>query len=133
MAQGVTRIPGPGNDVADPGQIELAYEEMPPAQLLSLLDALDALEADLPRIRCPSLVITSEQDHVVQPASSDHFAEHVGGPVERMRLARSFHVATLDYERADIEAAPIAFANRVTGSEPGKRRARCGCCFRGWR
>ena len=27
-----------------------------------------------------------------------------------MRLARSFHVATLDYERAEIEAAAVAFA-----------------------
>jgi hypothetical protein len=33
-----------------------------------------------------------------------------------MRLVRSFHVATLDYERADIEAAAVAFAARVTGS-----------------
>ncbi len=116
VAQGVTRIPGPGNDVAEPGQVELAYEEMPPAQLLSLLDELGALEADLPRIVRPSLVITSEQDHVVQPASSDLFAERVTGPVERMRLARSFHVATLDYERAELEARAIAFAARVTGS-----------------
>ncbi|MDQ1511543.1 MAG: hypothetical protein QOG50_3387, partial [Actinomycetota bacterium] len=29
---------------------------------------------------------------------------------------RSFHVATLDYERTDVEAAAVAFAERVTGS-----------------
>ena len=115
MAQGVERIPGPGNDVADPSQTELAYAEVPPVAYVSLLDALDALQADLPKIHCPSLVITSEQDHVVQPAWSDHFAECVGGPVERMRLARSFHVATLDYERADVEARAVEFAHRVTG------------------
>lgn len=114
VTQGVTRIPGPGNDVADPTQTELAYSEMPPAQLLSMFDALDALQDDLPRVLCPCLVITSEQDHVVQPSSSDHFAEHVGGPVERMRLVRSFHVATLDYERVDIEARAVEFANRAT-------------------
>jgi carboxylesterase len=116
VAQGVTRIPGPGNDVAEPGQIELAYAEVPTAQVLSLFDAVGALETDLPRIVRPSLVITSDQDHVVQPASSDYFAERVTGPVERMRLVRSFHVATLDYERAELEARAIAFAARVTGS-----------------
>jgi carboxylesterase len=116
IAQGITRIPGPGNDVAEPGQTELAYAEMPPAQLLSLLDQLESLQLALPQIQCPSLVITSVQDHVVPPTASDVFAELVGGPVERILLTRSFHVATLDYERADIEAAAVAFARRVTGS-----------------
>jgi carboxylesterase len=116
VAQGIERIPGPGNDVADPDQTELAYSEVPPAQYVSLLDALAALQSELPAIRCPSLVVTSENDHVVPPASSDHYAQVVSGPVERMLLSRSFHVATLDYERADIEAAAVAFAARVTGS-----------------
>ena len=117
VAQGVARIPGPGNDIADPDQTELAYTETPTAQLLSLLDAVDALQDELPRIHCPSLVISSDQDHVVPPVSSDQFAERVGGPVERVRLAKSFHVATLDYERADIETRAVAFAQRVVGSK----------------
>ena len=116
VEQGVARIPGPGNDVADPSQTELAYSEVPPPQYLSLVDALEALQADIPKIHCPSLVITSDQDHVVQPAWSDHFAERVGGPVERLRLPRSFHVATIDYERADIEARAVEFATRVTSA-----------------
>jgi carboxylesterase len=114
VAQGVARIPGPGNDVADPSQTELAYSENPPAQLLSLLEALDALQPAIPGIRCPSLVINSEQDHVIPAGSSDHYAALVGGPVERMSLTRSFHVATIDYEHADIEARAVEFATRVT-------------------
>ena len=42
QAQGTTRIPGPGNDVADPDQTELAYAEVPTAAMCSLLEALDA-------------------------------------------------------------------------------------------
>jgi carboxylesterase len=116
VAQDVTRMPGLGNDVADPSQTELAYTEVPAAQLLSLFDELDTIAADLARIACPSLVITSDQDHVVPSTSSDYFAEHVAGPVERMRLVRSFHVATLDYERADVETRAVAFAARVTNN-----------------
>ncbi len=115
IAAGVARIPGPGNDVADPNETELAYAEVPPPALLSLLLALDVLQEELSSIRCPALVITSDQDHVVPPASSEHFAASIGGPVEQMRLVRSFHVATLDYERADLEARAVAFATRVTG------------------
>lgn len=115
IAAGVARIPGPGNDIADPSQTELAYAEVPPSALLSLLDALDQLQDQLPRIGCPTLVITSDQDHVVPPGSSEIFATSVGGPVERMRLVRSFHVATLDYERTDLEGRAVEFATRVTG------------------
>lgn len=114
VAQGVSRIPGLGNDVADPSRTELAYSEVPAAQLLSLVDALDGLGDELARIVCPSLVITSDQDHVVPPTSSDFFAARVAGPVERMRLVRSFHVATLDYEHAELETRAVTFAMRVT-------------------
>jgi carboxylesterase len=114
VAQGVTRIPGPGNDIADESQTELAYAETPPEQFLSLFDALDSVQDDLVKIHCPVLVINSEQDHVVPAGSSDHFAASVSGPVDRMDLTRSFHVATLDFERADIEARAVEFALKVT-------------------
>jgi len=114
VAQGVTRIPGPGNDIADQSQTELAYAEAPPEQFLSLFDAIEALQDDLVKIRCPALVINSLQDHVVPAGSSDHFAASVSGPVERLDLTRSFHVATLDYERADIETRSVEFAMKVT-------------------
>jgi carboxylesterase len=113
VEQGVDRIPGPGNDIADPAQTELAYSEIPPKNYLALFDAIEALQRDLAAIRCPALVINAEQDHVVPAGSSDHFAASVSGPVERLDLARSFHVATLDYERADIEARSVEFAKRA--------------------
>jgi len=114
IEQGVDRIPGPGNDVADPAQTELAYAETPPKNVLALFDAIEALQGDLAKIACPALVINAEQDHTVPAGSSDHFAASVSGPVERMDLTRSFHVATIDYERADIEARAVEFAKRVT-------------------
>jgi carboxylesterase len=117
VAAGVPLIPGPGNDIADPAQTELAYPEVPPQALLSLVVALDELPAELARITCPSLVITSDQDHVVPPGSSELFVTSVAGPVEQMRLTKSFHVATLDYEASELEARAVDFAQRVT--KPG--------------
>jgi carboxylesterase len=107
---GLDRIPGPGGDIADPERHELAYDEAPVRGMLSLLDALDALEPDLPRIETPALVITSRQDHVVPPTSSEHFAERVSGPVEHVWLERSYHVAPLDLDAPLIEQRAVAFA-----------------------
>ena len=114
--QGTTVMPAVGNDVADPSQRELAYDGVPVAGLLSLLEAQIALAPSLGEIRCPTLIITSRNDHVVPPSNSDYLAAHVAGPVERVLLDRSFHVATLDYDRHDIEARAVDFARKVTAS-----------------
>jgi hypothetical protein len=38
----------------------------------------------------------------------------VSGPVERLWLEKSFHVATLDYDKAEVQSATVDFARRVT-------------------
>ncbi len=116
VASGVPLMPGPGNDVADPDQTELAYPEVPPQALLSLLVGIDELQDELLQITCPALVITSEQDHVIPPGSDAIFTTGISGPVEEMRLTRSFHVATIDYEHGEIEARAVEFATRVTSA-----------------
>ena len=68
------------------------------------------------RITCPVLLLTSPQDHVVEPVSSDLVAAAVPGPVERVALSRSFHVATLDHDAELVEASAVDFVRRVTGS-----------------
>ncbi|MGH9116342.1 MAG: alpha/beta hydrolase [Acidimicrobiales bacterium] len=104
-----------GADIADPDATELAYEETPLHPLLSLFDAVEGLQPDLASIAMPVLLLTSPQDHVVPPFNSDHLADAVSGPVERVTLARSFHVATLDYDRDELEQRALDFAAKVTG------------------
>lgn len=114
IEQGTTVMPSIGSDVADPAVKELAYEGTPVAPLISLLEAQTALAPALGDVRCPTLIITSRQDHVVVPTSSDYLAERVSGPVERLFLERSFHVATIDYDRDEIAERSVAFATKVT-------------------
>jgi carboxylesterase len=102
-----------GNDVADPEVTELAYDKTPLRPLLSLAGAIDDLAAALPEIRCPTLVVVSDQDHVVPPQSSDAIDASVSGPVEVLRLSRSYHVATIDYDRDLINERAVAFADRA--------------------
>jgi carboxylesterase len=114
VAQGVAEVPGIGSDIADPGATEVAYDRTPISCTMSLMNELDRLKGDLAAIRSPVLIFTSPDDHVVPPVSSDTLAAGVSGPVERVALERSYHVATLDYDRALIERQTVAFALRVT-------------------
>ena len=109
LAGGTDVMPGIGSDIAMPGAVESAYGGSPVAPLISLLEATVALQPLLGGIRCPVLLFTSPQDHVVPPSSSDVLAAAVTGPVQRVTLERSYHVATLDYDAEEIRARTVEF------------------------
>ena len=108
-------LPGVGGDIADPDAQETAYDRMPVAPLLSMSRGLERLLPRLGDVRCPVLILTSRHDHVVPPVSSDVLAGAVSGPVERVWLERSHHVATLDLDREELERRVVEFAERVAG------------------
>ena len=70
---------------------------------------------------CPALVFRSVQDHVVDPVSSQKLVARAKGPVEQVMLERSFHVATLDWDKAEIEARTVAFVTGVLPAAPRDR------------
>ena len=114
LAEGETVIPGHlGSDIADGEAREVGYSGTPIAPLLSLCEGLDRLLPSLADVTCPVLVMTSVDDHVVPPVSSDVLVEHVSGPVERVPLEKSFHVATLDHDRDEVERRAVDFARKV--------------------
>jgi len=109
---------GIASDVADPDAHELAYELVPLRAVLSLAEAGSELQSRLARITCSVLVLTSPQDHVVTPDNSDALASSVAGPVERISLERSYHVATVDYDKELVERSVVDFALKVTSGNP---------------
>lgn len=116
LAGGVDRIPAIGSDIADPSAKELSYDATPVAPLRSLMQGVTEVGAHLDQVRCPVLLFTSVQDHVVPTSASDLLAATAGGPVERVMLERSYHVATMDYEKDEIERRAVEFARKVTAS-----------------
>ncbi len=90
----------------------------PARPLLSLFDGVDEVAAELDRVRCPVLLLSSRQDHVVPPSSGDFLIKSVGGPCERVWLERSYHVATLDYDRDEVTSRTVDFVARVTSAAP---------------
>ncbi|MGQ0430838.1 MAG: alpha/beta hydrolase [Microthrixaceae bacterium] len=114
LAGGMDIIDSIGGDIADPDADEASYDATPLRALVTMLMAAEDVRARLGEIQQPTLIITSRQDHVVNPADSDVLAEQISGPVERVWLEKSFHVATLDYDRAEVEHRTVEFARRVT-------------------
>ena len=115
LASGTEVFPAIGSDIADPDTKESAYDATPLRALLSLVnDGLAPLAAEYPRMAMPLLLCNSPQDHVVDPAQAEFLAGTYGGPVERVTLARSYHVATQDYDKDLIFESTVAFARRVT-------------------
>jgi len=113
VAEGVATIPAIGGDIAKENTEELAYAATPVKALMSFIERCQTLGDQLGGVTCPVLLFTSAEDHVVDPVSSDALAAGVSGPVERVTLERSFHVATLDHDAKLIEDRASAFINEV--------------------
>jgi carboxylesterase len=109
---GVPVAPGIGSDIAKEGPVELAYQGVPIEAALSLFAAVEELSEHLDDVRCPVLLLQSRQDHVVPADSGDLLVELAGGPVERVWLERSYHVATLDNDAGEIEERAVTFAQK---------------------
>lgn len=113
IAGGDEVMAGIGSDIAKEGAVESAYAETPLRPLLTLFEAAAELEGRLSRIGCPTLVVNSPQDHVVDPSNSDVLASSVSGPVERVTAPDSFHVVTLDNDAPAVVEAVTAFCAKV--------------------
>jgi len=109
LEAGMETIDGVGNDIAKPGADELSYPGVPLAAVGSLMDALEVVAADIEKVTCPTLVLTSREDHVVSTDNSELLVAKVAGPVEQVWLERSYHVATLDWDADVIEAETCRF------------------------
>jgi carboxylesterase len=121
LASGTEVAPGIGSDIAKEGVEELSYAGTPLAAALSLFEGVDEVVAGLKAIACPVLLFSSRNDHVVPSSSGDVLVEGVSGPVERVWLERSYHVATLDHDAPVIEARALSFlAELFAGTTAGR-------------
>ncbi|MGZ4771420.1 MAG: alpha/beta hydrolase [Ilumatobacteraceae bacterium] len=114
---GTALLPGVDSDIADPDSKQNAYDGTPIEPLLSLLvDGIEPLSREYAQMRMPLLLMNSPQDHVVDPVHTQFLADAYGGPVERVTLERSYHVATVDYDKELIVESTAEFAGRVLAS-----------------
>jgi carboxylesterase len=117
---------GISNDISMGGQDEAALTRVPHHALASMLTMNKLIRRDLAKVSAPILLYRSVNDHVVGPQSAALIKAGVRGPYERRDLPKSFHVATLDHEAADIIDGSLAFVQEHTAatapSTDGHRR-----------
>lgn len=113
----VPSLRGLGNDIAKPDADEQPYRRVPLKALASVVELQRSVRQHLDAVHQPLLVLTSAQDHVVDPAESRLVVEGVASTdVTHVTLEHSYHVATLDYDADEIAERTLRFAHRVTGA-----------------
>ncbi len=110
---GTETFDGIGSDIKKEGNNEASYPGTPLAAALSLFEGVDDVHARLGDIHCPTLLLTSREDHVVDASSGAALEAGASGPVERVWLEDSYHVATLDNDAPIIEAKVDGFLASV--------------------
>jgi carboxylesterase len=118
----VGSFPAIGDDIRKPGVHELAYDRTPLRALESLRRAWPVLQADLPRVTQPLLLLRSWTDHVVEAESSAMVLARVSSrDVTEIVLHDSYHVATLDHDAPRIFAASLEFVRRLAPTTADRR------------
>ena len=107
----------PTDDLAKPGVDEKAYAWVSARAAQSYIAELPRIRDGLGQVRCPALIVTSPEDHTVDPANGDAVADGLTGSprVERLATRRSFHVPLMDYDAELLEDRILAFVADVTG------------------
>lgn len=112
----VPSTPGIGNAINKEGVSELAYDKVPLKALDSFSKAWKVVQADLPKVTQPTLVIRSVTDPVVDPTNSQIILSRVSATdLDEVVLADSSHVATLDNDAQQIFDRSVEFIRRVAG------------------
>jgi carboxylesterase len=103
-------LPPVGNDIKRPGVVEPAYDRLPVRAAYQLSRLWAVTNADLAAITQPLLVMTSRDDHVVEPENSVRLMAGAGSADKRqIWLEDSFHVATMDNDLPLIIDESLAF------------------------
>lgn len=112
----VPSFPGIVNDIKKPGVDEHGYPKTPLKAAASMFEGYKALRADLRRVTVPLLYFRSTVDHVVDESSEPIIVNGVSSAdVEVVRLANSYHVATIDNDADTIFERSAEFVARVAG------------------
>ncbi|MBV9614110.1 MAG: alpha/beta fold hydrolase [Ktedonobacteraceae bacterium] len=110
----VPALPTIREDVRDPharrGYTRNVYRwtALSPAQ--SLIQFLPQLQAELPQITVPVLVMASQHDHVIPVSDGRKIYALLGSQHKELLIVRrSYHVIMKDYDRAEVFARAVAF------------------------
>jgi len=108
--------PAIGNDILKPGVEEYAYDRTPVAAVAQLMKLIKDTAGNLPKVTAPIMVFQSTVDHIVAGSSADRIRAGVSSKdLHIVKLANSYHVATLDNDAPEIFERSTAFFMELAG------------------
>jgi carboxylesterase len=113
VATGTETIESIGSDIKKEDTLEASYDATPLVCAQSLFAGVASVYEHLSSINAPSLLLSSREDHVVTSDNGDALMELVTGPIERVWLENSYHVATMDNDQSLVEEETVKFLARV--------------------
>jgi carboxylesterase len=110
----VPSVAGIASDIALPGGKEVGYDRTPLHAVHTLSRFWRVVQAGLPQVTQPLLLLHSRVDHVVHPSNSALVLARVSSlDVTERVLERSYHVATLDHDAPEVFERSYEFVERV--------------------
>jgi carboxylesterase len=109
-AKAPATIPGLGSDIKDPNTHEIVYKDVPVPAIRQIYALMNVTRDLLPRVKCPTLVMVSQEDHIVPPSNADFIMKHIGvSKPQVLILENSYHVATIDNDKDLINRSVLEF------------------------
>jgi len=109
-----------GPDIADPEMraASRSYRAAPLGAVRELLRLRAVVRAELGRVRQPALLLHGRHDHSVPLASLRLLRRRLGsGTIAHHVLERSWHVITVDHDRAEVARLAGEFLERVEAGD----------------
>jgi len=114
---GIVRyIPKIGSDVREPEarRAHFTYTRVPLHGVLQIIALMKTIDAQLPHITAPTLLVQARHDLVVSPKTPQRIAAKLGGPSRIFWVERGGHTVVMDYDREAVFAQTQAWlAHRV--------------------
>ena len=110
-SRGHDALEGPALATLPDGTIEPGYTRIPISALLEMAHGIYA--TDLGEVSVPVLLVSSEHDDVVDPASAAVIIDGLAGHTEHLVLRDSGHTATLGPEIETLVASIDSFIHRL--------------------
>lgn len=101
------------------------YDAIPTRALGELLAFMRVVDAELPEVTPPVLVVHATQDHTAPVACAHHIATRTRAARTRI-LPRSYHLIAVDVERDIVAAEVTSFLARHATGRPTTHRAPAG-------
>ena len=107
----VRAIPKIGSDVREPEarRAHFTYTRVPLHGVLQIIALMETIDAHLPHITAPTLLVQARHDLVVPRQTPQRIAARLGGPSRILWVKRGGHTVVMDYDREIVFAQTQAW------------------------